>query len=148
MGQDVNDPFLVLSTGALWQEKYGAVDTRQIGDGLSLSCETSTVTLDEDSEDLSHSEKMGFQFQPIDQLTLHGDLHDSASDAPVFGESTTTNGAAISAESQLPLNAVLTLGMESDRNIPAWTICSTRRSLRIGPRKSSITFPGTAMPRS
>jgi hypothetical protein len=118
MGQDVNDPFLVLSTGALWQEKYGAVDTRQIGDGLSLSCETSTVTLDEDSEDLSHSEKMGFQFQPIDQLTLHGDLHDSASDAPVFGESTTTNGAAISAESQLPLNAVLTLGMESDRTSP------------------------------
>ena len=117
-GQDVGDPFTVLSTGALWQEKYGAVDTRQLGNGLSLSCETGTVAFDEDSEDLSRSQKIGMQFQPIEQLTLRGDLHDSVSDAPLFGESTTTSGAAFSAESHLPLNAVLTLGLESDRTTP------------------------------
>jgi hypothetical protein len=113
--QDVNDPFTVLSTGSLWQEKYGAVYTRRLADTLSLSCETGAVTLGDDSEDLSGGQKVGFQFQPIGQLTLRGDLHDSTNDAPLPGASTTTSGAAFSAESHLPLNAVLTLAANSDR---------------------------------
>jgi hypothetical protein len=114
VGQDVGDPFTVLSTGTLWQEKYGAVDTRQLGDGLALSCETSAVALDDYSDDLSRSQKAGLQFQPVQELTLRCDLHDSASDSPMFGDSTTTSGAAFSAEGHLPLNAVLTLGAQSD----------------------------------
>jgi hypothetical protein len=114
VGQDVGDPFTVLSTGALWQEKYGAVDTRQLADSLSLSCETSTVAPDDGLEDLSRGQKVGFQFQPMEQLTLRGDLHDSMSDTPLPSASTTTSGAAFSAEGHLPLNAVLTLGVNSD----------------------------------
>jgi hypothetical protein len=114
-GQDVNDPFTVLSTGSLWQEKYGAVDTRQLADTLSLSCETSAVEMDGDSEDLSRGQKVGLQFQPMEQLTLRGNLHDSASDSPVPSASTTTSGAAFSAEGRLPFNSVLTLGVNSDR---------------------------------
>src|ERR1039458_7598597 len=38
VGQTVNDPFTVLSTGSLWQEKYGVVYTRRSADTLSLSC--------------------------------------------------------------------------------------------------------------
>lgn len=115
MGQDMSDPFTVLSTGSLWQEKYGTVYTRQLDDALSLSCETSTVTMDEDAEDLSRSQKTGLQFQPLGELTLRGDFHDSASDSPIPGESTTTAGAAFSVETHLPLDSVLTLGVNSDR---------------------------------
>ena len=114
-GQDVKDPYTVLSTGSLWQEKYASVYTRRLADTLSLSCETSTVVLTDDSEDLSRGQKVGFQFQPVGELTLRGDLHDSVSDAPLPGESTTTSGAGFSAESHLPLNSVLTLGLYSDR---------------------------------
>jgi len=114
-GQDVTNPFTVLSTGSLWQEKYGAVYTRRLADTLSLSCESSAVTLDNDSEDLSRGQKVGFQFQPVEQLTLRGDLHDTMSDALLPGASTTTSGAAFSVESRLPLNAVLTFGLHSDR---------------------------------
>jgi len=113
-GQDVNDPFAVLSTGSLWQEKYGAVYTRRLADTLSLSCETSTVTLDNDSEDLSRAGKVGLQFQPAQQLTLRGDVHDSMSDTPFPGGSTTTSGGDFSAEGPLPFNSTLTLGLDSD----------------------------------
>jgi hypothetical protein len=71
--------------------------------------------LSDDSEDLSRGQKVGFQLQPVEQLTLRGDLHDSMSDAPLPGNSTTTSGAAFSAESHLPTNSVLTLGVNSDR---------------------------------
>jgi hypothetical protein len=121
-GQDVRDPFAVLSTGSLWQEKYGAVYTQRLADTLSLSCETSAVMLSDDSDDLSQGQKVGFQFQPVEQLTLRGDLHDSMSDAPLPNNSTTTSGAAFSAESHLPFNSVLTLGVNSDRtttDVPA-----------------------------
>jgi hypothetical protein len=113
--QDVSDPFTVLSTGSLWQEKYGAVYTQRLADTLSLSCETSSVTLDDASDDLSQDQKAGFQFQPLEQLTLRGDLHESMSDAPLPGDSTTTSGATFSAESHLPFNSVLTLDVNSDR---------------------------------
>jgi len=113
-GQDVTNPFTVLSTDSLWQEKYGAVYTRRLVDTLSLSCETSAVMLSDNSEDLSRSQKVGFQFQPVEQLTLRGDLHDSMSDAPLPGVSTVTSGAGFSVESHLPANAVLTLGLRSD----------------------------------
>jgi hypothetical protein len=115
MSQDINDPFAVLSTGALWQEKYGAVYTRQLAETLSLSCETSSVVMDEDSDDLSRGQKVGVQFQPVEQLTLRGDLHDSMSDAPILDNSTTTSGAGFTAESHLPFNSVVTLGINSDR---------------------------------
>jgi hypothetical protein len=114
--QDVTDPFAVLSTGSLYQEKYGAVYTRRLADTLSLSCETTAVVLSDDSENLSNVQKVGFQFQPVEQLTFHGDLHDAATDATLPSNSTTTTGAAFTAESHLPLNnAVLTLGVNSDR---------------------------------
>jgi hypothetical protein len=121
--QDVNDPFAAVSNDSLMQEKYGAVYTQRLADALSLSCETSAVVLDDDSQNLSNSQKVGLQFQPIEQLTLHTDLHDSANDATLPSNSTTTTGAAFTAEGHLPLNnAVLTLGVDSDHtaaDVPA-----------------------------
>jgi hypothetical protein len=113
-GQEVKDPFTVVSTNSLLQEKYGAVYTRQVADTLAVSCESDDVVLSDDSEDLSRSQKAGVEFQPLDQLTLRADVHDEMTDTPLPSESTTTTGAAFSAESHLPLNAVLTLGAQTD----------------------------------
>jgi hypothetical protein len=118
VGQDVNDPFAVLSSGLLYQEKYGAGYSRQVGDMLSLSCETSAVVMGDDSENLSNGEKVGFQFKPMEQLTFRGDVHDVENDAAIESNSTTTTGAAFSTESHLPLNnAVLTLGVNTDHTM-------------------------------
>jgi hypothetical protein len=115
-GQDVHDPFAAVSNDSLLQEKYGAVYTQRLADTLSLSCESSAVVLSDAEQELSNGEKVGLQFQPVEQLTLHGDLHDSSTDATQPSNSTTTTGAALTAESHLPLNnAVLTLGVNSDR---------------------------------
>jgi hypothetical protein len=114
ISQDMGDPFTVLSAGSLWQEKYGAVDTRQLGDGLSVSCETSAVALDNYSDDLSRGQKVGLQFVPLPELTLRCDVHDAASDEPMFADSSMTSGADFSAESHLPLNAILTIGMQAN----------------------------------
>jgi hypothetical protein len=115
--QNLGDPFAVLSAGLLWQEKSDTVYTRQLGNGLSLSSETSSVGLDNDTEDLSRGQKVGLQFQPLEQLTLGGNLHDSMSDSPMPGSSTTTSGAGFTAQSHLPTNSDLTLGANSDRTI-------------------------------
>jgi hypothetical protein len=114
-GQEMRDPFTVLSTGSLWQEKYDVLYTRRLDDALTLACQTGSVVADDDSEDLSRDQKLELQFQPVQELTLHSDLHDSMSDASVPSESTTTSGAGFSAESHLPNQAVLTFGLNSDR---------------------------------
>ena len=114
-GQSIGDPFTVLSTGVLWQDKTDAVYTRQLDAGLSLSSETSSVGFDTDSEDFTRAQKVGVQFQPADQLTLGCNLHDTTSDSPMPGSSTATSGGGFSAESHLPTNSVLTLGVNSDR---------------------------------
>jgi hypothetical protein len=117
-GQNLGDPFTVLSSGTLWQEQSDAVYTRWLGDGLTLSSESSTVGFDSDTEDLARGQKMGLQFQPLDQFKLSGNLHDSTSDSPVPGDSTTTSGVGFSAESHLPTNSDLILGFNSDRTSP------------------------------
>jgi len=119
VAQNVDDPFAVLSTGALWREQYAAVDTRNLEDYLQLSCETTTVDLDDgNSDDLSRGQKVGLQFEPGQEFILRADVHDSATDSYMPGASTTTSGAALSAEAHLPMNAVLTLGVATDHTTP------------------------------
>ena len=107
------DPYAVLSTGALWQDQYGEVYTRQMADALSLTCEASSVSAD-GASDLTRSQKIGFQFQPIEAFTFRGDFHDALNDPLVAADSTTTNGTSLSAEGHLPGQTVLTLGMQTD----------------------------------
>ena len=116
VAQPAGDPFTVLSKGTLWQEQAGAVDTRRLEDWLLLSCETNSVDFDSgNAGDLSRGQKVGLQFAPGEEFILRADLHDSATDASMPGESTTTSGAAVSAESHLPMNATLICGMAADR---------------------------------
>jgi hypothetical protein len=124
--QNVTDPFSVLSTGALWQDKSGIIYTHRVGDMLSLSCETSAVTLSDGpnpylpfsigSDELSRGQKAGFQFQPVEALKFNGNIHDSQSDGLLPANSVATSGAGFSAEGHLPFQSVLTLGINSDRS--------------------------------
>lgn len=126
LGQNITDPFAVLSTGALWQDNYGTVYTHRVADALLLSCETSVVTLGDGPnpylpfanglDDLSHGQKAAFQFQPIDALKFSGNIHDSQSDGLLPANSVETSGAGFVAESHLPFQSVLTLGVNSDRS--------------------------------
>lgn len=125
-GQDLKNPDMVLSKGSLWQEKYGVSYLRPLGDSLSLSCETSAVTLSDGAnpyqpqnagpgDDLYREQKVGLQFQPIQALTLRSNLHDSSSESAMSGDSTVTSGFGVSIDGRLPTNAVLTLNLNSDR---------------------------------
>ena len=122
-GQDIQDPATVLSSGSLWQEKYGLICTRRVADALSLSYATSAITLSGgpnpyppaagNPEDVLYQEQTtGLLFQPLDSLTLSGNVHDSSSD--LLNPDVTT-GTGFSAESRLPFNSKLTLDMNSDR---------------------------------
>jgi hypothetical protein len=124
-GQSTTDPFAVLSTGVLWQEKSGAVYTRRLSDNLSLSCETSTVALSDgpnpylplsnEATDLSRGQKAGFQFKPVDALTFSGNVHDSSNEGILPANEIVTSGAGFAAEGHLPFQSELTLGVNSDR---------------------------------
>ncbi len=126
-GQEIKDPFSVVSSGALWQEKVSTTYTRRINDTLILSYESSSTLLNESAspvlplaggtpDDLTHGQEVGLQFQPSDILIVRGDVHATTTDAAMPGDTLVTSGAGVSAESHLPLNSVLSLGVNSNRS--------------------------------
>lgn len=120
-GDTASDPFAVVPNGSLWREKYDAAYTQPLPGQLTLSYEAGGNTLDAQSApaqgvaaDLSHQQKAGVQFQPISQLTVGSNFHDSVSDIGSPTALAETRGTGVTAESHLPLNSVLTLGVNSD----------------------------------
>jgi hypothetical protein len=126
--QDVGDPFAVVTSGSLFQEKYGVTYSRPLLDNVTLSYQTTDVALNESSlsssipddgvpDDLSHGQKALMQFQPDQQLTFSGNVHDSTNDDAMPEDSVATHGAGLTAEGHLPLNSTLTLGLNSDKTV-------------------------------
>jgi hypothetical protein len=124
--QDIKDPFSVVTTGALWQEKTDTIYTRHLADSLTLSYESGSTLLNEAStpvpplaggapDDLVRTEKIGLQFQPVDQVTVGGNVHAANTDAAMPGDTVVTSGAGFSAQGKLPTNSVLIFGANSDR---------------------------------
>jgi len=126
-GQDLGDPFAVVSTGSLEQEKYDVTYTRPLVPTLALAYQTDAVTVNDDSaalsnespDDLSNGQKASLQFQPSQQWTLSGNVHGSSDDEGSPDCATETRGGGFTAESELPLKSVLTLGMNSDSTLSA-----------------------------
>ncbi|MCE0484252.1 MAG: hypothetical protein LV479_08450 [Methylacidiphilales bacterium] len=114
-GQNTTDPFAVVSTDSLWQEDYGVTYTRQLVDTLSLNCESNAVMREDDSEELSHGQKVALQFEPLSTLTLSTNLHESEYDGLSPAEATVTDGCGFSAQGHLPFNSVLTFDINTDR---------------------------------
>jgi hypothetical protein len=123
---DIGDPFAVVTRGSLFQEKYGVTYSRPLLDNVALSYQTTDVALQESSlaptladegvpDDLSHGQKALLQFQPEQQLSFTGNVHDSTNDDTTPEDSVATRGAGLTAEGHLPLNSTLTLGLNSDK---------------------------------
>jgi len=124
-GQTVGDPFATVTNSSIWQQTYGVTYTRPLAPALSLSYETDAVTLNESSgsyqaptdgtpDDLSHGQKAALQFQPAQQVSLTGNVHDSMDDAGSPQSAMETRGSGLVAEGHLPFNSVLTLGANAD----------------------------------
>ena len=126
VSQDTNDPFAVVTSGSLFQEKYGVTYSRPLLDKVTLSYQTTAVALNESSlssalpddgvpDDLSHGQKAILEYQPQEQLTLSGNVHDSTNDDATPENAVATRGAGLTAEGHLPLSSTLTLGMNFDK---------------------------------
>ena len=111
------DPFAVLTSGALWEETYGEMYTRDLGDAFSLSCLSSDTVFEEDESDMAHTEQMGLVFAPAPLFNMSGNFHGSATDSPVPNDGTTTSGAGLVAESHLPWDTVLHVGLNFDHTM-------------------------------
>jgi len=111
------DPFAVLTSGALWQETYGELYTRNLGDACSLTCQASDVLYDANDEELSRSEQMGFSFAPAPVLALSANLHGSATDSGIPQAGTTISGATVAAQSHLPWDTVVNIGLNFDHTL-------------------------------
>jgi hypothetical protein len=111
------DPFAVLTSGALWEETYGAIYTRDLGNAFSLSCQSSDVVFDEDMEEVSRSGQMGLVFAPWQELKLTETLHASSTELDDPLADSTTSGAGLAAESRLPWNSIVTVGLNFDRTL-------------------------------
>ena len=111
------DPFAVLTSGALWEETYGEMYTRDLGDACSLSCQSSDVVFEEDEQEMSHAQQMGLAFAPGPLLNLNGNFHGSSTDAGIPDDATQTAGAGLAAESHLPGDSIMKVGLNFDHTM-------------------------------
>ena len=122
--QPLGDPFAVANGDALWQEKVGVIYSQPVADAIALSYESNALTLNEPTpgplpassspEALNDGEKAALQFQPFQAVTLTGDVHDSSNEAGSPSSFSETRGTGLSAKSNLPMNAELTLGLNAN----------------------------------
>jgi hypothetical protein len=112
-GIDLKDPFTVVSSGSLWQDRQGATYSRPILDQLDLTCGTSRTTQDGTPDAISHDATAGVGYKPSDTLTLQGNVHQSASDEAT--DSAATSGAGASVETHLPLGSVASAAVDAEQ---------------------------------
>jgi len=111
------DPFAVLTSGALWEETYGETYTRDLGEAFSLSCLSTDTVFEEDEAEMAHAEQIGLVFAPAALLNVSGNFHGSSTDSQIPENGTTTAGAGLAAESHLPWDTVLHVGLNFDHTM-------------------------------
>ncbi len=112
-GTDLKDPFAVVSSGALWQDKQGTIYSRPLMDQLAVTCATSRTTQDGVATVIGRDANVSAAYKPVDALSLQGNVHNSTNDpglAPV-----TTSGASGAAEAHLPLGSIVNFAAASDQ---------------------------------
>jgi hypothetical protein len=115
-GIDLSDPFAVLASGSLWQDKESVTYSRAVNDRLSLNCASSSVSEDGLPDQLGTDVRAASVYQPTDAVKVTGNVHNDsngASLAPV-----NTNGAGFSVETHLPLDTVFTAALNCDQSRP------------------------------
>jgi hypothetical protein len=112
-GEDLSDPFTVLASGSLWQDKESVTYSRAVADRLSLNCTTSSVSEDGSPDQLSSEMRAESVYQPFDALKITGNVHEDTNNTGTTP--LVTNGTGCSVETHLPLDAVFTAAVNSDR---------------------------------
>jgi hypothetical protein len=114
-GEDLGDPFTVLSSGSLWQDKQSVTYSHAVADDLSFKCSSSSVTEDGTPDQLGSQVRAESIYQPADGITVSGNVHDSDDDQ-IAGSQTT--GAGASVQTHLPLDTVFTAAVNNDQTRP------------------------------
>ena len=112
-GETLDDPFAVVSTGALWQDKQTVAYSRTMGDNLSFKCSSSSVTDDSTATQLGTQVRAESSYQPVAGVTVTGNVHDSGNDQ--IAATQTSSGAGASIETHLPLDTVFTAAVNNDQ---------------------------------
>jgi hypothetical protein len=113
-GLDLTDPFAVVSSGSLWQDKQSASYSRSVMDNLNLTCATSGTTQDGTPDSVSHDVTAGAGYKPSDALNLQGNVHSSSADQSL--DPVVTSGANASVETHLPLGSVANVAVDSEQS--------------------------------
>ncbi len=111
-GVVLSDPFTVLSSGSLWQDKESVTYSRTINERLSLNCTSSSVSEDGLPDQLGTGVRAASVYQPMDGVKITGNVHNDSNGASLAP--TTTDGAGYSVETHLPLDAVFTAAVNRD----------------------------------
>jgi hypothetical protein len=123
-GQNLNDPFAVVSSGTLWQDSKSVTYSRPIMDNLALNCSSSATTQDGSPDALGNDVRAETVFKPLDTVTVKGNVHDTSSDQSVTP--VVNSGAGASVETRLPLDTVFTAAVDSDH-----TACDATPALDV-----------------
>jgi hypothetical protein len=116
MSEDLGDPFAVVSTGSLWQDKESVTYTRAMTDNLSFKCSSSSVTEDRTANELGSQVRAESSYQPVAGVIVTGNVHDSDNDQTAASQNTT--GAGASVQTHLPLDTVFTASVNNDQTRP------------------------------
>jgi len=111
-GTDLGDPFAVISSNSLWQDKASVTWSRAVMDHLALNCTTSSVTEDGSPDQLGSEVRAESVYQPIDAVKVTGNVHNASNDTSPTPAA--TKGAGASMETHLPLGTTFTAAINSD----------------------------------
>jgi hypothetical protein len=114
-GENLGDPFAVLSSGSLWQDKQSVTYSHAVTDDLSLKCSSSAVTEDGTPDQLGSQVRAESTYQVAGGVTVSGNVHDSDDDQ-IAGSQTT--GAGASVQTHLPLDTIFTAAVNNDQTRP------------------------------
>ena len=115
-GVDLSDPFAVVSSGSLYQDKQSVTYSRSIADQFSLNCSSSSITVDGSPDELGSDVRAESVYRLADAVTLRGNVHDDESDQSL--SATQTSGAGAALETHLPLDTIFTAAVNSDQTRP------------------------------
>ena len=111
-GVDLSDPFSVVSSDSLWQDKQSVTYSRAIGDHLTLDCSSSSVSEYGLPGQLGTGVRASTIYQPADAVKVTGSVHNDSNGSSLTPVNTAGAGWAL--ETHLPLDAVFTAAVNRD----------------------------------
>jgi hypothetical protein len=109
-GMDLSDPFAVISSNSLWEDRQSVTYSRAVMDHLTFDCSSSSVSEDGTPDQLGSDLRAETVYQPTSGLKVTGNVHSDSNTTPVV-----TNGAGCAVEAHLPLDTTFTAAIDNDQ---------------------------------